>query len=64
MNSVKVDKAAIEGIVAGLFADNRSPMEHFGIEWAQIEMLERREPSVVIKLAPQEEKIAACGGIR
>ncbi|MGV7093836.1 hypothetical protein [Siccibacter turicensis] len=43
-------------LVAELFADNQSPMESFGISWSQAEMLERRNPGVVIKLAPDDGK--------
>ncbi len=46
--------------VAELYANGKSPMELFGINWAQAEMLERRNPGIVIKLHPDDGKICAC----
>lgn len=48
-------------LVSELFADNSSPMETFGITWSQTQMLERKNPGVVIKLAPDDgRKRAYC----
>jgi hypothetical protein len=57
-----IDQIEIEAarLVAELFADNSSPMESFGITWSQTQMLERRNPGVVIKLAPDDGRKHAC----
>lgn len=47
-------------LVAELFADDKTPMESFGISWSDAEMLERRNPGVVIKLAPDDCRKIAC----
>ncbi|WP_250392181.1 hypothetical protein, partial [Escherichia coli] len=48
-------------VVAELFAGNASPMETFGITWSQTQMLERKNPGVVIKLVPDDgKKLAYC----
>ncbi|MDU6686675.1 MAG: hypothetical protein E6470_24110 [Enterobacteriaceae bacterium] len=47
-------------LVAELFAGNSSPMETFGINWSQTQMLERKNPGIVIKLAPDDGKKRAC----
>ena len=47
-------------LVAELFADNAYPMETFGITWSQTQMLERKNPGIVIKLAPDDGKRRAC----
>lgn len=47
-------------LVAELFADNASPMETFGITWSQTQMLERKNPGIVIKLTPDDGKRRAC----
>jgi hypothetical protein len=37
-----------EKIVSELFADGKTPMEQFGINWEQAERLERDIPQIVI----------------
>lgn len=59
-NFEQIEREATE-LVAELFADNQSPMESFGINWSQAEMLERRNPGMVIKLAQDDGKrLAYC----
>lgn len=55
-------KDAIETIVAKLFDNNMTPMEHIGIDWDKVEMLERKCPGIVVKLPIDEGKITACCG--
>lgn len=54
---IERDAAAI---VAELFAGNGSPMEGFGITWNQAQMLERKNPGIVIKIAPDDGRRRAC----
>ena len=58
-NFEQIEREATQ-LVAELFADNQSPMESFGISWSQAEMLERRNPGMVIKLVPDDRKRRAC----
>ncbi|WP_036768153.1 hypothetical protein [Photorhabdus australis] len=44
-----------EEIVSGLFADGRTPMEQFGINWKQAERLERNAPWIVMGHEPDED---------
>lgn len=53
LEQIEIDAAQL---VAELYADNSSPMESFGISWSQTQMLERKNPGVVIKLAPDDGK--------
>lgn len=55
INLEQIELEAAE-LVAELYANDQSPMETFGISWSQAEMLERRNPGVVIKLAPDDGK--------
>ncbi|WP_431021983.1 Phosphoenolpyruvate synthase [Erwinia rhapontici] len=54
-------EALAAGLVAELFADGKSPMEQFGTSWGMTQMLERRNPGIVIKLPPDDGKRHACG---
>ncbi|KAA1185435.1 hypothetical protein [Photorhabdus heterorhabditis] len=44
-----------EEIISGLFADGRTPMEQFGINWKQVERLERNAPQIVMGYEPDED---------
>ncbi|WP_038203991.1 hypothetical protein [Xenorhabdus bovienii] len=44
-----------EEIISGLFADGKTPMEQFGINWKQAERLEHRAPQVVMRNEPDED---------
>lgn len=56
MNYLKTLEAQAEALVAELFANDKTPMEQFGTSWSQIEMLERRVPSLVSELnAPTDD---------
>jgi len=61
MTNIEQMKAQAAALVAELFADGRTPMEDFGINWEQAEMLERRNPGIVEKLPPDDGKRFACG---
>lgn len=50
MINLKTLEAQAEALVAELFANDKTPMEQFGTSWAQVEMLERRVPSLVNEL--------------
>lgn len=54
-------EALATGLVASLFADGKSPMEEFGTNWSKTQMLERRNPGIVIKLPTDDGKRQACG---
>ncbi|NRN27596.1 hypothetical protein [Photorhabdus heterorhabditis] len=44
-----------EEIISGLFADGKTPMEQFGINWKQAECLERNAPQIVMGYEPDED---------
>lgn len=61
MKTIEQIKAEAASLVAELFAAGKTPMEQFGIRWEQAEMLERRNPGIVVKLPPDDGKRVACG---
>ncbi|MEQ1964352.1 hypothetical protein ABLB69_14525 [Xenorhabdus khoisanae] len=52
-----------EEVVSRLFANGRTPMEQFGINWEQAERLERNAPQIVMGHDPDEDCLqhAHCG---
>ncbi len=54
-------EALAAGLVAELYSEGRSPMEKFGTNWSKAQMLERRNPGIVVKLPPDDGRRHACG---
>ncbi|MBE8597889.1 hypothetical protein [Xenorhabdus sp. BG5] len=50
----QIEKIA-EEVVSRLFANGKTPMEHFGINWEQAERLERDIPQIVMGYDPNED---------
>ncbi len=55
MSNKLFDEVAVKGVVDSLFADNKSPMDAFGLSWDQFVELERLVPEIVIKMSDDDD---------
>ncbi|HHR6502548.1 TPA: hypothetical protein ACS8CD_003108 [Providencia alcalifaciens] len=61
MSNKLFDEVAIKGLIESLFADNKSPMDAFGLNWDQFVELERLVPEIVTKMSDEDNMpLARC----